>query len=249
MSSTPIELNSRIRQMLQLLRPFAVLDHRQVRVGSPADGGYIMIDDFAAAKVAYSFGIGEDVNWDIQIANRGLMVYQYDHTVNEPPIQHPSFHFHKLGLAPEDGGEFTSIVTALQTNGHPARNDLILKIDVEGAEWSTFDQLPDHVLSQFRQIIIEYHGFLRVSERDWSAVFMRVLQKIHRSHAVHHVHANNWGRYQIVANVPVPDVLEVSYIRRDIFRLASSTEIYPTPIDAPCDPSQPEIHLGSFVFD
>jgi hypothetical protein len=52
MSLTPIELNLHVRQLLELLRPFAVLDHRQVRVGSFADGGYIMIDDFAAAKVA-----------------------------------------------------------------------------------------------------------------------------------------------------------------------------------------------------
>jgi hypothetical protein len=194
------------------------------------------------------FGIGEDVNWDVQIADRGLEVYQYDHTVSAPPIQHPSFHFHKLGVAPRYGGEFISIASALQVNGHALRNDLILKVDIEGAEWSTFDQLSNHVLSQFRQIIIEYHGFLRISEQGWSAVFMRVLQKVHRSHAVHHVHANNWGRYQIVANVAVPDVLEVSYIRRDILRLASSTKLYPTPIDAPCDPSQPDINLGSFVF-
>jgi hypothetical protein len=248
MNSTPSELNVRIRQMLQYLRPFAVLDYRQVRVGSPADGGYIMIDDFAAAKIAYSLGIGGDVSWDIQIANRGLTVYQYDHTVSGPPIQHPNFHFHKLGIASEDGGEFTSIATALQSNGHAVRTDLILKMDIEGAEWSTFDQLPDRVFDQFRQIIIEYHGFLRAAEQDWSAVATRVLEKVHRSHAVHHVHANNWGSYQIVANIPVPDVLEVSYVRRDIPRLASSTNIYPTPIDAPCNPYQPDIYLGSFVF-
>ena len=55
---------------------------------------------------------------------------------------------------------------------------LVLKIDVEGAEWLVLHQLPAPILGQFRQIIIEYHGFLRASDRGWSAVPTRVLEKI-----------------------------------------------------------------------
>jgi len=248
MDTETADLHWQIRQMFHYLRPYMVVDKRQVRIGSVADGGYIMLDDFAELKIAYSLGIGVDVNWDLAIAERGLTLQQYDHTVNGPPISHPNFQFNKLGIGPTDCEEFISLSTALKRNGHQARDDLVLKIDIEGSEWATFDDLSGEIFQQFQQIVIEYHGFLRANEPEWLVVAQRVLSRLYRTHAVHHVHANNWGEFRVIANVAVPDVLEVSYVRRDRVRLAPSSAIYPTALDAPCHPDRPDIFLGNFVF-
>lgn len=46
-------------------------EHKLVRVGKADDGGYIMLDDYADSKIAYSFGIADDVSWDKAFVNAG----------------------------------------------------------------------------------------------------------------------------------------------------------------------------------
>jgi hypothetical protein len=62
------------------------------------------------------------------------------------------------------------------------------------------------------------------------------------------VHANNWGDFQIIDGIAVPDVIEISYVRRDQNIIRPSSEFYPTPVDFPCHPERPDIVLGSFRF-
>ncbi len=248
MSDEETQLHWGIRKIFHYMRPCEVVGSRKIRVGSSGDGGYVMIDDFASAKVAYSLGIGGDVNWDVAMADMGLTIHQYDHTVKGPPVQHPGFRFNEFGISTVDDGQFISIPTAMRRNGDLGRRDLILKVDIEGSEWTALAAIPEETLAQFQQIVVEYHGFLRVVEPEWRETAKRALARLARQHAVHHVHANNWGSFQVIANVPVADVLEVSYIRRDSVSLARSQEIFPTALDAPCHPDRPDIFLGNFIF-
>ena len=244
----PTNLHWEIRRMFQCMAPHEAVGLSKLRVGGMGDGGYVMVDDFATARTAYSLGVGGDVSWDLEMAERGLTIHQYDHTVPGPPAPHPLFRFNKKGIAPVDGGEFVSISSIMQTNGHANRRDLILKIDIECAEWDVLDAVSDVDLDRFEQIVAEFHGFLRVGEPEWREKTMRVLGRLLRSHAVYHVHANNWADFQIIAGVPVPDVLELSYVRRDRVTLRPSTEFFPTPFDVPCHPDRPDIVLGNFRF-
>lgn len=237
-----------IRRMFQCMAPHDAVGKRKLRVGGMRDGGYVMLDDFATAGAAYSLGVGGDVSWDLEMAERGLQVHQYDHTVLAPPAPHQHFQFNKKGIAATEGGDYVSIASAIRANGHESRRDLILKIDIECAEWEALDATPDKDLDRFEQIVAEFHGFLRVNEPEWRVLTQRVLGRLFHSHAVYHVHANNWAEFQIIEGVPVPDVLEVSYIRRDRAKLVPSMEFFPTPFDVPCHPDRPDIVLGSFRF-
>lgn len=241
-------LQWQIRKTLHCMTPQDVLGKNKLRVGRQNDGGYVMLEDFNNVAAAYSLGIGGDVSWDLEIAARGIPVFQYDHTVAGPPVQNELFTFQKLGIAPTDGGEFISIPTIIRQNGHSNSRDLILKIDIECAEWDAFDALSSTDLDRFQQIVAEFHGFLRVREPEWREKAQNVLGKLLRTHAVHHVHANNWADFQIIDGVPVPDVLELCYVRRDCAVLAPSTNFYPTHFDQPCHPDRPDIILGSFRF-
>ncbi len=241
-------LQWQIRRTLQCLAPHDAAGRSKIRVGGMCDGGYVMLDDLDSARAVYSLGIGGDVSFDLEMAERGMDIFQYDHTVPGPPVQHPRFQFKKKGIAPVEDGEFTSIGAEIHRNGHAHRRDLILKIDIECAEWDALDATSDEDLDRFEQIVAELHGFLRLAEPEWRAVTQRVLGRLHRTHAVTHVHANNWADFQIMAGVPVPDVLEVSYVRRDRASLTPSTTFFPTPFDVPCHPDRPDIVLGNFRF-
>ena len=43
---------------------------------------------------------------------------------------------------------------------------MILKIDVEHAEWNALNDLKDEILSQFKYIVIEYHSFYKTGIRS-----------------------------------------------------------------------------------
>jgi hypothetical protein len=96
---------------------------------------------------------------------------------------------------------------------------------VKGEE--TFTQIP--------------HLAMKVEEPEWRQVTQRVLGRLNLTHAPYHVHANNWGDFKIIANVPVPDVLEVSYLRRDRGMFKPTTECFPTHLDRPCHPDRCDV--------
>jgi hypothetical protein len=37
---------------------------------------------------------------------------------------------------------------------------------------------------------------------------------LNQTHSLRNFHINNWASYQLVAGVPFPDVVEVTYVRR-----------------------------------
>jgi hypothetical protein len=118
-----------MNRLLSLLMPMAAKGVGKVRVGCDGDGGYVMLDDFRNINSCYSVGIGPEVSWDLDMARRGLRVFQYDHTVKEPPVKHDKFIFTPLGLSTVDDGERRTLATLVPFDVAPS----ILKIDIGGA--------------------------------------------------------------------------------------------------------------------
>jgi hypothetical protein len=106
------------------------------RVGGPNDGGYVMLDDLGGVEVCYSLGIGHEVSWDWEMAERGAVVYQYDNTIDGPPVSHPNFRYFKIGITHGESREPDKkrLDTFLRVNGHLGREDMVLKMDIEAAE-------------------------------------------------------------------------------------------------------------------
>src|SRR3954468_6752751 len=136
---------SAVYEILRLLTPYDI-DLGKIRVGNRlGDGGYVIADCLRPGQPVLSFGIGDDVSYDLQLAERGHPVFQFDHTVGGPPCAHPGFHFHRLGVAGHSdpkAGLYTirkSLAAVLKVHSAPA----ILKIDVEGAEWQAFAAIDD----------------------------------------------------------------------------------------------------------
>ena len=124
------------REIHQLMHIAQIQDIEMLLIGSQTGGGYVMIDDLPGG-IAYSFGIGGDVSWDKDMAGRGYDVFMYDHTIDRLPENNPRFHWSKLGIS--DGmthdGRLKSLEELIASNGHEGKHNMILKMDVEGAEW------------------------------------------------------------------------------------------------------------------
>jgi hypothetical protein len=232
------------------LNPYTIQGLNKIRLGNPFDGGYVVVDQLSHISAAYSLGIGDNVSWDLEIAKRGIPVFQYDNTVSGSPINHSLFKFYQLEVGSRYNlpKKITTIQNIMQEHGHQLDHNLILKIDIEGAEWKVFDSIDVKLLRNFQQIVCEFHDFSKVIHSEWYERAMRVFSKLTVYHRVVHVHANNWAPLLIVANVPFPDVLEVTFFRSDNHYFIESQETFPTQIDYPNNPKCADIFLGNFKF-
>jgi hypothetical protein len=234
--------------ILKRLEPMRAAEHKKLRIGKQCDGGYVMLDDFEGITAAYSIGICDEVSWDLTMAERGIDVFQYDHTIDALPLEHARFHWAKKGLGASVTDELETLPRLIEMNGHRGRSDLLLKCDIEGCEWEVLAALPPDCLRQFRQIVLEIHYLERLTDPDFAMLVERAVAVLTADHRVIHVHANNHRPYSIVGGVPLPSVLEMTLVRAHDVRLETTDEVFPSPLDTPCYRGRADFSLGPFRF-
>jgi hypothetical protein len=235
---------------LRMLRPHKLADARKIRVGRFFDGGYAMIDRFEHIEAAYSLGINDDVSWDLDIASRGIPIFQYDPTIEALPEQHRLFNWRSVWIGGEvdPAKNVETLESLIEQNGHSNSKNLILKCDIEGGEWPLLQQTPNSVLTQFRQMVFEFHNLGHLANYNDANNVRKAFQNLTASHQVVHVHANNFAGWQVVGGIAVPAVLEITLMRRDEGVFSVSDEIFPTFLDMPCNSNAADLYLGRFDY-
>jgi Methyltransferase FkbM domain len=241
------EDQARALRLFQLFSPVTLTSAPMIRVGRVGDGGYIMADDFSNIQVAFSFGIGKETSWDSDIAQRGIKVFQYDHSVDGPPIPNSRFVFHKKMIGAEQTKTSESIASSLFEHGTTDTRN-VLKIDVEGSEWIAFDAASPSDLQRLSQIVCEFHDFEQIDDEIWYERALSVMTKLRSIFEIVHVHANNYGHLSILYNVPFPLVLEATFVNKTGHSFAPNTKTFPTPLDTPNLTGFADIFLGTFQF-
>ena len=213
-----------------------------IRMGSSNDGGYVMLDDFAGG-IAYSFGISNDVTWDAAMADKGYQIFMYDPTIAGLPYESEAFHFFKMGIADSAsvmGKGYDTLAHFMTQNGHSDEKHMILKMDVEGAEYGFLEMTDSSVLAQFNQMVFEFHDVLKDP-----IPFLQALKKIGMTHELIHVHANNNGSVCCVDGMVFPDTYELTFANKETYISEDADDvILPIAIDAPCRKEVYEIRLG-----
>ena len=231
-SSTKSPSQGDILNLLGLLRP-----HRpacgNVRIGSEGDGGYVVPDLLDALDAVISIGIGNEVSFDAALADRGVPVFQYDHTVDTPPVPHRHFTFRKIAWGRQDSLTSRSLDGMLTENNLEASSELLLKFDVEGHEWEALADADEAMFSRFRIITAEFHGFGHLEDPSHFKRVRNILQCITRTHVSTHIHANNCCGVELVCGVPLARLLEVTFVRRADVTVTPDLDPIPGPLDFP----------------
>ncbi len=214
------------------------------------DGGYVMADRLEPSDgCAYSIGVGPDTSWDVDMADRGWEVFQYDHTVEDAPHRHARCHFHKLGLGAHDHDvSLRRLDTLFADNGHDDRGGHILKVDIEGHEWDCLDVLADDFFIRFDQIVAEIHWLDHLTDDAFRSKYFRVMQKLGKHHTCIHIHANNYADLVTQSGIAIPPVIEVTFVRRAHFDFTMNTDTSPGALDIANHAGKPDIYLGLFEF-
>ena len=249
-ASVRINRQKMVFETLQLLIPFDLPRERKVRIGQSGDGSYVLVDRLNVSQPVMSFGVGPSVQFEAHLANLGHEILLFDHTVETIPEMHRRFRWFREGVeghSVPQRGLFT-------LEEHLAKlpkdcDTAILKMDVEGSEWNVFSETSAEVLRRFEQVTFELHDLSRIEQPDFNTLARRVLSKLASIFTLCHVHANNFNRVRVLADCfPMPETLELTYIRTDLVSRASSKTIYPTELDKPNFHQFPELMLWYFPF-
>jgi hypothetical protein len=209
------------------------------RIGEAHDGGYLMCANLLEAEAGYSYGISNYDGWGCGISTGlGVPVHQYDcFDQRVPRCEGGQTRFHAECIAASssvdaEGRRFDSLASQITRNGDASRR-LVMKMDVEGAEWRSLLATPDEVLARIDQFTIEMHA--NVTD---AATQQRVIEKLKTHFHVAHLHFNNFGC--MATYHPMPSYAwEVLFVNK---RLASPTTdtspiTRPDPLDAPNNPN------------
>ena len=241
------ELWKRSNKILGLLQPSNVDLSKAKRFGSEFDGGYVIIDDLTKSDFLISMGVADDINFEKILSSRIFGVHLYDDSIDALPevLVNSEFFHERIG-----GNHFTTIENAICRV--PSNSDLLLKIDIEGSEWDAFAQTDSSVLSKFRQIVVEFHWFENLQSGDFFNQAVEVLEKLSKTHLILNSHPNNWGDILIFENLVLPQVIEVTYLRRDSYSMLTEeadSRLILERLNQPCNSKFPEIYLMKPALD
>jgi hypothetical protein len=242
--TTPADM--RLLAAVRLLQPIAVDHSRLTRVGGEGDGGYVMLAD-TPASVAVSIGVGPDVSWDSAVAAQGTPVHMFDHTVRRLPGRVPGGSFHRLGVGPCDEGPLRTLSSIMGISGVSPGSSALLKMDVEGAEWSSLAACHPGLLGAFDQIVMELHDLDRLLGADSGADVLTALRLLSDEHLPIHVHANNYARVVRFGSYWFPKAVEVSWVHRRHLTAAAPAGSLARHLDRPCDPRVTDVDLSAIT--
>ncbi|XP_059152308.1 uncharacterized protein LOC131938318 [Physella acuta] len=130
--------------------------------------------------LVYSFGINNDFSFDDAMVDQGCEVHSFDPSMNQSDHKRGRNNtFHNLGLSNTNTDAFLprrdgyvqdnqvwrirTLKAIKQMLGHDQRVIDVLKIDVEGHEWTVIDNLIETDMFRYvRQFLLEFHLF-----SDW----------------------------------------------------------------------------------
>lgn len=233
--------------VLKLLTPFDI-DLSKIQYGNKRDGCYILADLPSRGDVM-SFGISNDIAFELDMARQSRNVFMFDHTINELPGSHKLFHYEKKGICSE--GNSSNELRTLGEHIHSVgglRPNSILKMDVEGHEWGVFATSADEILGKFDQIVVELHWLDNLRDSTFRKTVELALRNLNAQFTLFHVHANNCRELSIVEGFMVADVIEVSFIKTDIVTRYPSKTVYPSVINKANFPGYHDYPLLFFPF-
>lgn len=142
---------------------------------------------------------------------------------------------HRLWVAAADGPGRISVATAMDTGPLRGLDRLMVKMDIEGAEYEALPALGRDHIARIECLIVEFHD-VAVRMPELKAIADQLAPFL----SLRHIHANNHGG----TKDGWPQVLELTWSRRVPGEAPSVTPTLPLPgLDQPNRPGHPDLAL------
>lgn len=231
-----------LESFFQKIRPVST-NLRLIRVGGEGDGGYLIPDDLKGIAYCFSPGVSVIAGFENELAKQGIKCFMVDYSVENAPLDNPLFLFKKKYLGLVNDEKFIRLDTWLETSV-PDGGDLLLQMDIEGAEYPVLLDADAELLKRFRIIVIEFHGMDSLYFRQGFDLIDAVFSKLLNEFDIVHIHPNNCSR-PIPKNglFAVPSAVEVTFIRKDRVLSRKPVAVLPHELDRPNMQNLPDYPL------
>jgi len=213
-----------------------------MRVGGNWDGAYLLPDDLKNIDACFSPGVSNTKRFEDELLDRhGIPSHMCDFTSEVSKFRTPlkdGQTFRKLWLDVDGADNSISLEQWVAEEVGDSPGDLILQIDIEGAEYRNLNAASDDLLSRFRIIVIELHALHQVNHSDrFGRELGPLLDKLGRQFICVHAHPNNCeGEFRVSdSDLNLPKVHELTFLRRDRFKRRKKRfeVLTPHPLDIP----------------
>ena len=216
-----------------------------IRIGREFDGGYLVPDDLAGITACFSPGVDVHASFEQELARRGIACHLVDPSVPGPPPGCEGMSFERRFLSSYDSDTHTTLGAWVARHAADDAGDLLLQMDIEGAEFDVIPNVAPALLRRFRVLVIEFHKL------DWIAqpfVCDRIdncLTKLAVDFVPVHLHPNNASPMRAVGPLRMPRAIEVTYLRRDRCPNLMPEARLPHPLDRDNVPGRPAIFFSA----
>jgi hypothetical protein len=225
--------------LIEKLRPIET-DKKLIRLGPAKDGGYLVPDDLEGIEALISPGVDIESGFELDCAGREMEVFMVDASVAGPAIAHPRFHFYPLFMGTSADPKFVTLEKFISEKVEPSfKNDLLLQMDIEGAEWETLLQVPSDVLNRFRIMVIEFHNLDNLHNKPYFDLISGLFEKLLHTHRVVHLHPNNACKNVAFGGIEIPEYMEFTFLRKDRIGSGKPATQIPHPLDVDCTVNAP----------
>jgi hypothetical protein len=237
-----------VRALVDRLRPLEP-PGGLIRLGAAADGGYLVPDDLRGIVACFSPGVSTLSDFERACADQGIQCFLADRSVDGPAVPHPLFAFERKHLGAMNGPDTMTLDDWVGRSMPDCSSDLLLQMDIEGAEYETLIAAPERLMRRFRIIVVEFHGLQDLWNKPWFDLASRAFDRLLQFHACVHIHPNNCYPSFRCRGLDMPCVAELTFLRRDRFgtsppRLVTSL---PHPLDRD-NTDAPPVVLGREWF-
>jgi hypothetical protein len=231
--------------ILAELQPVTLKNCTLKRFGSANDGGYLMCENLIEPlDAAYSYGVGANDDWGCDVSRRyHVPVRQYDcFDPARPMCSGGTFVFHNECVGDRTGYRkarfFDTLENQISKNGDTGRH-MILKMDIEGAEWESLLAAPDELLASIPQLAMEMHGYN-------DPKILEVIRKLKRNFYLVNLHFNNWSCTSKAAPLPAW-AYQGLWVNKHIGILDPTAPVPApmSPLNAPDSATWPDCQLGA----
>ena len=205
---------TQIKEFINSLQPIQT-QFELIRIGSQNDGGYLVPNDLDGITAVYSPGVDKNSSFELFFAQKGINCYLLDYSIEGLPIEHPRFHFKKKFLGNYDNEIYITFESWLNETAESG-NSLVLQMDIEGHEWEVLSRVDSSLLEKFRILVIEFHGLPeRLSMKSNFENTSYLFRKLEKFFEIAHIHENNCCKSIRTRGTYVPEVVEITFIRKD----------------------------------
>lgn len=240
---------------LELLIPQAC-PVQLIRIGGSGDGAYLVPNDLEGINACFSPGVNNFKHFEDELSlTHGIHCHMCDYSSDVDRLQTPLIDdfqtFEKKWLDIDGADESISLNQWVSKYCPPSACNLMLQMDIEGAEYRNLLEADQSLLDRFRIIVIELH-YLEAFRDGGEATepILELIKKLNLNHICVHAHPNNCSAVHVdpKTGMNIPSIIELTYLRRD--RLDHAHRYAPQ-IPHPLDISRnvsflPPIHLNTF---